>query len=231
MFENTRQALDKIVKELKFIVNAVTFCSQVGYLLYLAYALLSGMGNVYINCFLFAVSLFYFVFNLIVRNKKSKAIKKAQFATAHSIKWSKLAINAFTLGTTLYVFYTSSANGGPNAFNIVITTLLLLMWILQVLLEIILLLFEREKNVLVAALEKDIEPLKQKLTVVVGKVTKVKQVVDKITFPFRRKKKPVDGKQLPLVVQDEQLAITDQTDSQNNNGKKPKKTFLWFRKK
>ena len=65
-------------------------------------------------------------------------------------KWLKIAIKAFTLGAAIYGLYTAANN--VTAISIVLTTLMIIMWVLETILEIVIEVISKEAELLISGL-------------------------------------------------------------------------------
>ena len=87
-------------------------------------------------------------------------------------KWLKLVIKAFTLSSMLYGIYVASNK--IDGITIILATLMIITWVLQLLFEIVIQIFEDKKDLLVAGWNKDIDNLKKPVTAVNNFIKRVK---------------------------------------------------------
>lgn len=157
MFKYTRAVLNETVSELKFIWFLFCVVTQIIYLAYLTYAVIAKVGLIYLNIPLLIISAIYLVVFLILHKNNDKKNKKARQISAHVKTIIKLAINAVALAVAVYGIYVASTNA--DGISIMLTTLMLIFWCAQVVLEIIVMFFEKKADQISWALTKDVEPL------------------------------------------------------------------------
>lgn len=171
MFKYTRAVIHDIVFDLKnfrFIFNLIT---QIAYIIYLAYAIFASLSNIYVNSILLALSIAYFILFLILHNKKSAKANDTKLIARRTYKWSKLLINAFTLGISVYSIYVTSSNANP--ISIALTAIMLIFWIISVILEIVIYFIDCKKELLIAGFQRDIEFITKPLNTAEDLINKV----------------------------------------------------------
>ena len=98
MLDYTRVALNQIISDFKKIAYIAGVATQILYILYLIYAIAANTGILWVNIILLTLSVAYFVFSLIIQNKKITdkqqiKSKKSIHRTAKKIyKYSKLIL-------------------------------------------------------------------------------------------------------------------------------------------
>lgn len=161
MFKYTRAVFNDAINDLKKFLHIFSIFTQILYLIYLVYAVLTDKGVFYANVVLLGISVVYFIIYILTYGKKPKKLKTVAYVAKHAKTITKLLITAFTLGVAIYGIYTSAKN--VDAISIVLTTLMIVFWCLQALLEIVLFFLEHKKNMIFAGLKKDCEPYVTKL--------------------------------------------------------------------
>ena len=169
MFKYTRAAIDIVVEDIKRYCNIVKNGSIIFTLLYFVYVFCTGSGNLTINIVLTALFIVYTFLDLITKNKELKSLKKF---IKKSYTWIKFVTKTFTLGIIVYGVYTATTHVTP--FSIILVTLMIILWALQLLFEIVISIFEDKRDLLVAGWGKDIENLKKPATTVTNFIKKVK---------------------------------------------------------
>lgn len=184
MLNYTKAVIHDTIKDLKRFFFILSLIMQVAYIVYLTYALISKIGNIYVNISLLVLTFAYLVFFIIMYGKKSKAKRYVRRA----YKWSKLTINAFTLGVAVYGIYLTFNNANP--LTIVLTAVMVILWILQVLLEIVIYYFENRKDLLISSLELDFEFITKPANTVSNIVRKIsgKETIERSTVPEKIKR-------------------------------------------
>ena len=157
MFKYTRAVLDDTVNDLRFIWFVFCVATQVIYLGYITYAVIAKVGIFILNIILLIISTTYFIIFLILHKKTGKGTKRARQISKHTKTIIKLFINAIALGVAVYGIYCSATE--IDGISIMLTTLMLIFWCAQVILEIIVCFFEKKINNLHWAMKKDVEPI------------------------------------------------------------------------
>ena len=185
MFKYTRAVLNETVSDLRFIWFLFCVATQIIYLAYLTYAVIAKVGLIYLNIPLLIISAIYLVVFLILHKKKDKKSKKARQISAHVKTIIKLAINAVALAVAIYGIYIASTNA--DGISIMFTTLMLIFWCAQVILEIIVAFFERKADQISWALTKDVEPITNAIDKIKNVVRWVsgKETVEKDALPTK----------------------------------------------
>ena len=155
MFKYTREALSVIIEDIKRYCKFFKFGSLIFSLVYFTYAIISGTGFLIANIVLLSLLGVYTLFEIITSNKNIKYVKRY---VKRSYKWTNIIIKAFTLGSMLYSIY--SATTKVSAISIIIITLMIVLWVVQLLLEIAAEIIENKADLLVNAYNQDIKDLK-----------------------------------------------------------------------
>lgn len=169
MFKYTRAAIDIVIEDIRRYCNIFKYTSIILTFIYLGYAIYSKSGNFIVNVILLSTLAIYFLFDLFTRNKDNKQLKKI---VRRSYKIIKYSMKTFTIGVMVYGIYTASTNVTP--ISIVLTTLMIIMWAIELLFEMVVEIFEDKKDLIVAGLGKDIDNLKRPVTTVSNFIKKVK---------------------------------------------------------
>jgi len=152
MIKYTKTAIDLVIKDLRFYYRIFRILSSAVMAGFFIYAIVTGLGNLVVNIILLSLLVVYLILDLIIDDRKARRYIR------HGYHWIKLALRAFTLGTALYGVYEASQNITP--FNIILLTLMIILWIIQFIFEILVIIFERKKDFVLEAIEKDVEEVK-----------------------------------------------------------------------
>lgn len=165
MFDYSKAALGLIVDDLKRLLRVVSFVLSLGIYAYLITAIILGIGFFIANVVLLAIKVMYDIISAFIFKDKKKDKKKRKFAK-RSYTWTKLGINFITIGLSMVnmALYSSEV----SAVAIVCTTLLIIVWVLQVLFEIVTFIFEQKSRLLIAGIQRDIRPIKTTLNTVLS---------------------------------------------------------------
>lgn len=164
MFDYTKVAIEKIVEDLKRLIKLFSIGMQIVTLAYFSSAIIfeifdvCSIGNFYANCALLVLSLAYLTFDLIVAKRKD-GFRLAKKITTRTLKWTKIFIKGYTLGVTIYGIYTATASATPIA--VILATLMIIIFVLQVLFEILTAIIVDKKDLLLDAWKQDIEDIKR----------------------------------------------------------------------
>lgn len=160
MLDNTRQAWDRLKKDLNIIKYIFLYGFNSLLLLYYLVIVILQKGNVIANAILLCLTTSSFFFSVFLDRKGLKKQEKQNFKKGkHILSILKILTKAYTLGATLYAMYVSTV--AVNPVSIILTTLLILLWVISVLVEIIVLIFELEYYRMLDAVEKDFHVLIQ----------------------------------------------------------------------
>ncbi len=165
MFDYTKVAIEKVVEDLKKLIRLFTVGMQVITLAYFALAIVlevfevCSIGNFYANIALFIISLAYLIFDLIISNGKREGSRLAKKITTRTLKWIKILIKGYTLGVTIYGIYTATTSATPIA--VILATLMIIIFVLQVLFEILTAIVIDKKDLILDAWRQDIEDIKR----------------------------------------------------------------------
>ena len=181
MIDYTRAAIDKTLNDFKrfgFVFNIVIELLSISYLIY---ATIAGVGFIYANIALAAVSLAYLIFYIIVGRDSEK--KKMYTSTKSGYKIFKIAVHTLTLGVTVYGIYI--ATDEPSFISIVMAAATTLGWSINLLVTFSVSYLAAKANFIVRAIEADIEEAKRP-------VEKVDNLIKKIRGEEIKPKDPPD---------------------------------------
>ena len=149
MLKYTTAAYQRISKDLKTISIIFNVFVLIAYLGYLMYAITSGSGNLYINIFLACISLGYLIFYII--EQFAQISKNEKDAAKHLYTIFKLLANALSLLIAIYGIATNVSDKN----DVIITVALGALWVIQLLVECIVLWIEDRIALFYAAICKD----------------------------------------------------------------------------
>lgn len=169
MFKYTRAAIDIVISDIKRYCNLFKYASIFCTIIYLGYSIFYKSGNFVINIILLVSLLTYSIFEFITHKKDLKLLKRI---VRRSYKIIKFTTKGFTLAVMLYSIYMASVNASP--ISIILATLMIIMWVLQLLFEVIVEIANSKKDLIVAGFDKDMENLKKPVTTVNNFIKKIK---------------------------------------------------------
>lgn len=148
---NTKTALQLIVEDFKRYILILKWVFLGFSVSTIIYSLIVGIGNMIINFILLGVLAVYALLDTIFRLKqKPNPTKKLRVIYA----WTQIALNAAALVSSLYAIYSATSNE-IKPISIVLATLSIIMFILKVLTEICLEIFQSKWTLLKNAMIMD----------------------------------------------------------------------------
>ena len=120
---------------------------------------------------------FYTVFDTVTKYTNIKLVNKVSKTI---FNWTRILIRAATLTLTVYGLCVATMDQ-INPIDIILTTLMIIMWILSVLIEIVRNIFNSKKDLFIDAFHKDIEEIKKPITTTTNVVKRIfgKEVEEK----------------------------------------------------
>ena len=141
---------------------------QLVYIVYLFYITLFGIGIFGVNVAMWVISLGYLVYFLVMEYRisgMSKAERAAERKEWKRVKrifaWIKIVFKALNLGMILYGVWASGTS--PTAFSTIMTTLMIIVWVLEVVIALGTLVISYVANVIMAAIEDDKRSISDKI--------------------------------------------------------------------
>lgn len=162
MLDYTIVATKKTINDIKMLSQFFAILTQVLYIGYLVYALFAGLGFTALNIALLVISSAYFLFYVIVNGKDGKRIKATRKNLRHTYKFVKISAASFNLAVLLYSIWAFPEEVKP--ISIVLATLMTVVWVLQIVVEVVCVFAERRINLFVEALKADLEVVTKPLT-------------------------------------------------------------------
>lgn len=167
MFDYTKAALTKIGNDIKKVSLLFNISTQLLSIVYLVYVLCARSGFFFVNLLLLVLSCGYFGFFLHVTfHGGKKALKKI---VARCFSWCKRLIKLFNLGVMLYGLSFTATNISP--LSLIIAVFMIISWVLDFLFEILSLVYNAWKNLVVEGLKADYENAPKPLKYLIGKTT------------------------------------------------------------
>lgn len=159
MLDHTRAALEKIRRDITVFSRIYTVVLQSVVLVYFTVALFLSKGYFAVNAVGVSVTLFYLVFYLVTLRSTGRAAAGRRRRVKRIVKLIKLSLSAFTLATILYsVFIASSVGeGGVAPFTVVTLPILLIVWVLQIIIEVLKYYVSAEIDLFVDGIKMDME--------------------------------------------------------------------------
>jgi hypothetical protein len=168
MFKYTRAAILSVINEFKIwsiIFTWGLFAVTVGYNIF---AIVMDIGYLWANIASLCIITISTAFELITKNKDIKIVKRV---VKRVVSWLKILLKAAVLGLTIYGLYIASTDVNP--LTIILTTLMIILWILTVLIEIITTVVISKKAMFEEAWKNDIDEFKKPIETVGNTVKKI----------------------------------------------------------
>lgn len=154
MFHYSMTAGKLILEDLKRWGNRFKIFFSVFTLTYLIYCLVMRVGIFYLNLALLVLYVIYTVFQIITYKRDNKRVKRR---VARTYKWARLLLKTLTLASTLYGIYIASTS--VDGICLILATLTIIMWVLQVLFEILIIVIEPRIRLLSVGVMEDVRPV------------------------------------------------------------------------
>lgn len=151
MMKYTSAAVTKILKDLNIISKAFKIITTLFFIGYFTYVLIAQKGMFIVNLTLAILFVLYSVFDLVTFNKKLRVTKKVVKRFYDIIK---LILKVIPLAISIYSMYMATIESTP--ISIILLTLLIILWILQVVLEIVVIFVQEELEYLMAGVNEDV---------------------------------------------------------------------------
>lgn len=166
MLKYTLAAKDKILKDFRKFSVIFKYLSLMYTIAYFIYVIVTEKGIMIVNILLATLFVAYTLFEILTYKKQIKLPKKI---VKRSYAIVRLGLKGVTLGASLYSIYMATTNVTP--ISIILSTVMIILWILQVIFEVVIIVVEEEVEFLVAAVYEDI----------VKPYTKVNNIVSRFT--------------------------------------------------
>ena len=174
MFDYTKAIFNKTRKELETAFTVFQFGTQIIYIAYLIFLLFSKQNNIwYLHLSLLLICIPYLVFDLIT-TKNIKELKKAKVSLLRKKEHKKRlsaakekrrpivrikfyashCIKLFVLASAFYPIIVSPSTVHP--LSVMCTTVMVLLWILQIVLEVIKFILNERYELFIEAIEADV---------------------------------------------------------------------------
>lgn len=167
MFKYTKAAVTMIIEDIKRYAKIFQYGSSIFIVIYYIYAFITQKGNLIANAILASLFVAYTIFLYFVPKSKNK---KVQRVVRRTYKWINLSIKAVTLGIMIYGVYMATTEVTP--INTILSSLMIFLWIIQILLELVIKIIQDKSDLFIAAWTKDLENMNPK--------KQVKKIFDKV---------------------------------------------------
>ena len=171
MLDHTRAALEKIKRDITVFSRVYTVVLQTVVLIYFTVALLLPKGYFAVNIVGVSVTLFYLVFYLVTIRSGGRAAAGRRRRVKRIVKLIKLSLSAFTLATIAYsVFIASSDGEGVTPFTVVTLPILLIVWVLQIIIEVLKYYISAKLDLFVDGIRLDVESVSAPISEIKNRV-------------------------------------------------------------
>lgn len=160
MLDYTIVAVKKTVGDFKKILFFSTVVMQLFYIAYLVYATSTGRGFFPINVALLFLSVAYFGFFIYVsQNEVKKGVKKFG---KKAYAYTKLLVNLLSVGIMVYGLCTTAGN--LTAVSLLFTLFMAILWVFQLLFQILVYIVESRARLIIDGLKIDWENVTKPVT-------------------------------------------------------------------
>ena len=157
MFNNTKNAIEKITVGARRTLLTLRLSVHLIYLAYLIYAITADIGVMWINS-LMATATIAFIIAYIILYESGRGAKKKMKATKRFYKRFKLLARLFSVISAVYSIISAADAVSPLA--VISASLAAFLWIAQFLAEIIISALKNMKNRIFSNVKKDVKNLK-----------------------------------------------------------------------
>lgn len=159
MLDYTVSAIDIIKEDIQKFSRGVLIASKLYTSLYFVYALVSQSGIFVVNIILATLFFGYTLFDIFFGKKLEKKVKKV---VKRSYSWTTLTIRLIPLGATIYGIYTATTS--VTNLSILFATLMVILWVFQVMLELFVTIFDAKVELIMMAVKQDMDNIKKPIT-------------------------------------------------------------------
>ena len=208
MFDYTQTAIKKIFDDFKKFCHVCSIVTQLIYIGYLTYSICAQTGRWWIKTAFLAVSVAYFIFYTCVHHGKHAKLEKTG---KRVYKRSKLFLKLFELVVAFYSIAVTIHDA--TTASVILLSLMLVGWLLQVVFDVIISIFENRAELFMEALKADVEDMKRPVDTVSNLFKKISgQPID-----------PAPEKSKHRIWLDEHVVITRQTKKEKRQAEKQAK--------
>lgn len=152
MFKYTKAGINIIINDIKNLSKILKYVTLIGTAIYYLIAIILNIGYLAVNIILATLFTAYTIFDFLTDKNKNKKTRKI---VGRSYTWISIGLRAFTLCATLYGMYLGTSN--TSAISIILTTLIIILWVLEVLFEVIAQYITDKAKLIMTGFQKDTE--------------------------------------------------------------------------
>ncbi|MBQ8322915.1 MAG: hypothetical protein IJX91_02995 [Clostridia bacterium] len=157
MFDYTQIVLKKIRRDLDKIAFTFGVISQAFSIVYLIYVICAGTGILWVNIAVLVLSAFCLALHFPMGADIKKTAKKRLKRFKRYFKWISLAVR---LCPVIIAVYAIAATGSsPDAISVLLTAFTVISWVLQLVLQIVLYLFDKYAALVREGVSADVEEI------------------------------------------------------------------------
>ena len=157
MFIHTRAIGKKVMGELRFLGDILSFLLQLLYIGFLVFSLVTNRGNHILNTVLLCITASFFIFMLYSVISRDSLSKNTARKIKHAYRITLLLFKAFSLCVTIYGIYVAFDDFNP--VSVILAALMFVAWVLGVLVEFVRIILERYTDLMTSAIIKDTAPM------------------------------------------------------------------------
>lgn len=170
MLKYTKAAINKTISEFKLFSRIFKYSFIILNFVYLTYKLITDKTNFIIYLVLLCLFIIYATFSLLF--DYDKRFKKAKKLSRRIFKYTNLTFKFLVIGSNILCIIKASSNF--NAITIILLLLSTIIWVLQIIIEIIIFIFESKRDLLMDAIKEDFKVVSKPVTGVSNFIKKIK---------------------------------------------------------
>lgn len=170
MFKYTRATINKTIAEFKLFSRIFKYLYIILNFIYLTYKLITDNSNFIFYIVLLSIFIVYATFSILI--DFDKRFKKAKRISRRIFKITNIFFKMIIIVTNILCIYKASSNF--TAMTIILLLLTILLWIMQVTIEIFIYVFESKKDLLIDAIKEDFKGIVKPVSSVSNFIKKIK---------------------------------------------------------
>lgn len=191
MFIHTRAIGKKVIGELRFLGDVLSFLLQLLYIGFLVFSIATNRGNHILNTVLLCITASFFIFMLYSVISRDSLSKNTARKIKHAYRTTLLLFKAFSLCVTIYGIYV--ALGDFNPMSVILAALMFVAWVLGALVEFVRIILERYTDLMTSAIIKDTAPMVSLYNKITFKHTETREATKTDAYVEDITKKYKDG--------------------------------------
>ena len=160
MFDYTKAAIVQTINDLKRLFYVIGLCTQIIYIAFLIYSLVTGAGIFAVNAILAVLSIAYLVFHLVTtkfgKDPDAKECKRLKKSGKELMKWLKRALRLVTI---TFAFIEIFSTDTPDTLSVILSAFMVIGWVAEILFDFIIKILTNRYRFIMDGLELDIDEI------------------------------------------------------------------------